>query len=82
MAHSSYNEKTKLTATLFNNIGTACLVVGVLTPVGSAIFDAQSAVTNVEPGNFALVFMVGWITGGFALHLVGRAWLSRIREDD
>jgi len=82
MAHTSYNEKTKLTATLFNNIGTACLVVGVLTPVGGAVFDLQSPVTNASPGNFAFLFMVGWITGGFALHLVGRAWLSRIQDDD
>jgi hypothetical protein len=77
MAHAAQNEKTKLTATFFNTIGIACVVVGVVTPLAGYAYGGQLGFIGSWR---SIVLLWVWILSGGALHVIGRRVLSRIRE--
>ena len=71
-----YNERIKLLATMVNNVGTATIVAGAVTPL--------VAVTYSVPGSrsawFTVLLSLGWFLVGFGLHFLARAILGRLKE--
>jgi hypothetical protein len=76
--HLAFNEKTKLTATWFNTLSLAFVVVGAVTPFASSGYEGS--LTGFWPGSYFLLFPIAWIAGGIALHLIARRILGRLRE--
>lgn len=81
MAHEQWNEKVKISATLWNNLSTAFFVVGGVTPLVEATLG-PTVLTTPDPGNFSIVVLIVWLSGGYGLHLVSRWILSGIRDND
>jgi uncharacterized membrane protein len=82
MAFLVHNELSKLTATWFNTVSIACVVVGVITPVVAiATRDDGSTIDSVSDGYSRVVWsMAGWFIAGIALHLMARTRIRRLRE--
>jgi hypothetical protein len=81
MAHAAYNERIKITANLWNNLSTAFFVVGGVTPLVEATLG-PSVLTQPSPGNFSIVAVVVWLSGGLALHWQAKRVLSGILDND
>lgn len=81
MAHEQWNEKVKVTANLWNNLSTAFFVVGGVTPLVDASLG-PSVLTEPSPGNFSIVAVIIWLSGGLALHWMAKQVLFGIRDND
>ncbi|MFL5074744.1 MAG: hypothetical protein ACJ8DS_05780 [Microvirga sp.] len=57
-----HNERTKLLATTANNVGTATIVAGVVTPLIAATYGLAGS----GMGLFTLLVSVGWLSVGVA----------------
>jgi hypothetical protein len=66
------NERRKLLATWFNNVGTGIISVGVLTPAAALILGINPGATSV--GTFLLVIASSALMG-FGFHLIGTFFL-------
>jgi hypothetical protein len=75
MANEQWNEKVKITANLWNNLSTAFFVVGGVTPLVEATLG-PTVLTQPSPGNFSIVTLVVWLSGGLALHWRAKRVLS------
>ena len=68
-----HNERTKLLATTANNVGTATIVAGVVTPLTAATYGLAGS----GMGLFTLLVSVGWLSVGVGLHYAeGMTWLQ------
>jgi hypothetical protein len=66
------NERRKLLATWFNNVGTAIISVGVLTPAAALILGITPGATSV--GTILRLIASSALTG-FGFHLIGTVFL-------
>jgi uncharacterized membrane protein len=71
-----HNERTKLLATTANNVGTATIVAGVVTPLIAATYGLAGS----GMGLFTLLVSVGWLSVGVALHYAARYVRGRLKE--
>jgi hypothetical protein len=71
-----HNERTKLTATLLNNLAVASIVAGGLSPL--AAFAYGLTPLHRDAWIIGLLSAV-WILAGTALHLIARAILGRMQ---
>lgn len=69
------NERTKITATAFNNIAVALLVTGVIVPSVSLAY--QFALPH---SGYWYAFALLWGGAGVGFHLIARRILERIEE--
>jgi hypothetical protein len=81
MANEQWNEKVKITANLWNNLSTAFFVVGGVTPLVEATLG-PTVLTQPSPGNFSIVTLVVWLSGGLAPHWRAKRVLSGILDDE
>jgi hypothetical protein len=72
-----HNERTKLTATLFNTLATALVAAGFFAPIAAIIYGISDL--RIGKGYIAALFLVCG-SGGAALHWIGRAMLGSLRE--
>jgi hypothetical protein len=72
-----HNERTKLTATLFNTMATAFVAAGLFAPVAAIVYG----ISDLRIGNIYIagVFIVCGL-GTAILHWIGRVHLGRLRE--
>ena len=70
------NERTKLTASLFNALATAVIAAGFFGPVAALVY--QLAPVTIGTGTMIAVAL-GCLALGGVLHLVGLAFLRRLR---
>ena len=82
MAFLVHNELNKLTATWFNTVSIASVVVGVITPVVAiATRDDVNAIDSIFNGYSRVLWsMLGWFIAAIALHLMARTRIRRLRE--
>lgn len=66
-----HNERTKLSATMFNNIATAFLVGGGVAPV--------LGLASTSPSSWQLLLSPAWIAVGFILHFGARLILRSLK---
>jgi hypothetical protein len=71
------NERTKLTATLFNTLATAVVAAGGLAPLAAMIYGMSNQ--HIAGVYVALIIVICVLMGAF-LHWVGRSVLGRLRE--
>ena len=72
-----HNERTKLTAPLFNTLATALVAAGLFAPVAAIVYG----ISDLRIGKVyiaALFLFCG--SGGAVLHWIGRATLGSLRE--
>jgi hypothetical protein len=67
-----YNEQTKLTATLVNNIASAVIIASIVAPFLSGVVD--------KPLWFRLVIAVAGANIALLLHLIARGILSSLKD--
>ena len=72
-----HNERTKLTATLFNTMATAFVAAGLFAPVAAIVYGISDL--RIGKVYIATLFLVCGIVGA-ALHWAGRAMLGSLRE--
>ena len=70
-------ERTKLAANALDRISTACVTVGVATPIAGYIYDIGGFRSTIRLDGLALGFG-GWLLAAIALHLFARRILSRL----
>lgn len=72
-----HNERTKLTATWFNTLATAVIAAGVFAPSAALLYGVAPT-----PSDYRLTYTLagGCFAFGWVLHLLGRAYLGRLRE--
>ena len=71
------NERTKLTASWLNALATALVAAGAFAPAAALIYGLSRPV--LSPFYISLITVV-CVVGGYALHLIGRAFLGRLQE--
>jgi hypothetical protein len=72
-----HNERTKLTAALFNTLATAVVAAGGFAPLAAIIYGlADVKIEKLSALGLASIC----IAGGGCLHLIGRALLGSLRE--
>jgi len=76
MPYLVQNERIKLSATLFNTLAVACIVVGFVTPLATLAVDGSR---GGELGN-SIATLPGWLIVGGVLHFYARSLLGRLRE--
>ena len=72
------NERTKLAANALDRASTACLTVGVATPLAAWFyniggFGAATSPAALAPG------ILGWILAASALHIIAQMLLRRLK---
>lgn len=70
-------EQTKLLANAFDRTSTACITVGVVTPVAAMIYGIGG--NAVLFGYAVLSYFCGWLTIAVALHYMARRILRKLR---
>lgn len=71
------NEQTKLTASWLNALAAALVAAGVFAPVAALIYGFTPIALD---NRYLLVVAFGCFVLGSVLHLLGRAFLGRLRE--
>ena len=71
------NERTKLFANALDRASTACLTVGVATPLAAWLYDIGGFRAVSSPGTF--VPMLGWILTALVLHLSAQGVIARLK---
>ena len=71
-----HNERIKLLATMVNNVGTATIVAGAVTPLVAVTYS----VSGSRSAWFTFFLSLGWFSVGFGLHFLARAILGRLKE--
>jgi ABC-type multidrug transport system permease subunit len=69
------NEQTKLTATALNNLAVAIWVAGIVGPAVAFLYGSPSSDTH----GWWFLIGVAWFSAGFALHMLGRTVLRRLK---
>ena len=72
-----HNEQTKLTATWLNTLATALVAAGVFAPAAALVYRLAHSTVD---GRFIFAVALGCFALGGALHVIGRAFLGRLRE--
>lgn len=72
-----HNERTKLTATLFNAFAAALIATGLIAPVAAVAYGISELRIGAAY-TAALLLVCG--SGGAVLHWIGRAVLGSLRE--
>lgn len=72
-----HNERTKLTATLFNGFAAALVAAGLIAPVAAIAYGISDL--RVSASYLAALLIVCG-SGGAVLHWIGRALLGSLRE--
>ena len=72
-----HNERIKLTANWFSELGTALMAAGVFAPMAALVYGLSRLESSLFPMSVAIV---ACFAIGTALHLVGRRALARLRE--
>jgi len=75
--HLIPNERTKLTASLFNTLATALVAAGAFAPCAAFLYGLSPSAIG---GSSLIVLVFGCIALGVCLHLAGWALLGRLRE--
>lgn len=70
------NERSKVTATFLNGLGTAAVAVGVFGPLAAYLYGPP--VSSASPAAL-IAFAAAWLTGGLSLHLGARAVLRSLQ---
>jgi multisubunit Na+/H+ antiporter MnhG subunit len=72
------NERTKLLANNLDRASTACLTIGVLTPLAGFLYNINALQNSLSV--LALAFGVfGWLLAAALLHLIARRVLGSLR---
>lgn len=71
-----HNERTKLTANLFNALAASLVAAGVFAPAIAFLYGLSRPVATI--GQLSVV-SVGCVAGGAFLHCLGRRKLGRLR---
>ena len=71
-----HNERTKLLATIVNNIATAIILAAWVTPV----IALTCGVSGPQSGLKAILLSLGWLVAGSVLHWIARLILGRLKE--
>lgn len=79
MPYLVQNERIKLSATLFNTLAVASIVVGFITPVATVALDSDEYLWRSIPRNLVAT-VPGWLVVGGVLHFYARSILGRLRE--
>jgi hypothetical protein len=80
MGNLVHNERMKLAATFFNNVGVATLAVGTVLPlVSGSVVEVHPPLTTFVEGHGPLTFFVGFV-GAMLFMGVGQFWLRDLRE--
>jgi len=72
-----HNERTKLTAAWLNALATALIAAGAFAPLAALLYGLTS--TPLDRTYLAVAAVAALIVG-LGAHLVGRAFLGRLRE--
>jgi hypothetical protein len=75
--HLVHNERTKLTSAWFNALGAALTAAGSFAPLAALLYGLAGL--NVG-SHYVVALGIGCLAGGFGLHVIGRAFLGRLRE--
>lgn len=70
-------EQTKLLANAFDRASTACITVGVVTPIAAVIYGIGG--TAVQFSGLMVSYFTGWLTVAIALHYMARRILRKLR---
>jgi len=72
-----HNERTKLTATLFNTMATALVAAGLFAPAAAMAYG----ISDLRIGSaYVAILIVGCGCGAATLHWIGRRLLKRLQE--
>jgi FtsH-binding integral membrane protein len=72
-----HNERTKLTATMFNTMATALVAAGLFAPAAAVAYG----VSDLRIGNaYVAILVVVCVAGAATLHWAGRRLLGSLRE--
>ena len=72
------NERTKLVANALDRASTACLTVGVATPLAAWFYNIGGFGVTASPVSLA-PGIGGWILAAFVLHLIAQLLLRRLK---
>jgi len=72
-----HNERTKLTATLFNSLATALVAAGGFAPLAALAWGISPLPVQ---GPYVAVLVVVCVVIGVLLHWIGRGILGRLQE--
>lgn len=70
-------EQTKLLANAFDRTSTACITVGIVTPIAAVIYGIGG--TTIQFGGLVVSYFTGWLTIAMALHYMARRILRKLR---
>ncbi|MGK9055417.1 hypothetical protein [Xaviernesmea oryzae] len=69
-------EQTKLLANAFDRASTACITVGIVTPVAAMLYGIGGA--GIQFGFAVLGYLTGWLMIAVFLHYLARLTLRRL----
>lgn len=72
------DEQTKLLANALDRISTACVTVGIATPLAGWIYDVGAFRASLEIGSLA-TGLFGWVFVAVGLHIAARRVLRGLR---
>jgi hypothetical protein len=72
-----HNERTKLTASWFNALATGLVAAGGFAPLAALLYGISDLKTERM---YVLLLGLVCVSGGIGLHLIGWAFLRRLRE--
>jgi hypothetical protein len=75
--HLVHNERTKLTAAWCNTLATALVAAGAFAPAAAWLYGLSALL--ITPG-YLFGVAIACAALGLSIHLVGRAYLGRLRE--
>lgn len=79
MPHLVANERAKLSATLFNTLAVACIVVGFITPLATMVVSSEDYLWPLAFSSL-IKTVPAWLLVGGILHFYARSLLGRLRE--
>jgi len=72
-----HNERTKLTATLFNTLAAASIAAGLFAPAAAVAYG----ISDLRIGKvYVAVLILVCVLGAATLHLIGRVHLGRLQK--
>ncbi|WP_105374243.1 hypothetical protein [Neorhizobium huautlense] len=69
-------EQTKLLANAFDRASTACVTVGIVTPLAGYLYNFPNF--NAISGGRMAVYLAGWLLSAVLLHYMARRILRRL----